>query len=564
MSPWWADVLRPVVDALAPDDVGRAVGRIRNACIALVLIVLLMPRIADPSAPLTLLAPVIAGAFAAAAVVAHVVRRHASGPYVAVGVLFIAAGVTAWARAGAQWGFVFAGLAAASLGAVVLRQRGARLPAPPLEFDPQPAHVRGLPRVLHWLASLGVSVLLLRGFILESMHVPTGSMAPTLLGNMGAIPGDHVVVDRFLYDVREPRRWEIVVFQYPLHRSVNFVKRLVGLPGERVEIRGGDVWIGGRIARKPPLVQEGMWLEAFPRPGPLARPKNVATAWTADEDEGWRRDGDDGLRVAPRGGAETFATFTQRLAVADLRVAFTAAPAGEDATPARVLARVTSRGHEIVLSLPVGAAAGAGFLRVGTGAEVPIDASVAERTRIELAVADGLARALVDGALVAQAEVPLEGRGRNGVAVGASGAGARFRQVRVDRDVDYQPRGPGAWTVPQGCYFFLGDATDNSVDSRSWAVTEFHVRGRLDPIRAAASTLDDNGEFLANIRESAGVIRFEDIDGVPRELRRTDVERAVAGVPWPFARRDHLIGRATLIWWPWTRPDAGFRPRFLP
>jgi signal peptidase I len=69
--------------------------------------------------------------------------------------------------------------------------------------------------------------------------------------------GDRVLVDKFSYDFRAPRRWDVVVFKYPEDAKVNYIKRLVGLPGETVSIVGGDIWTARdgqapQIARKPP------------------------------------------------------------------------------------------------------------------------------------------------------------------------------------------------------------------------------------------------------------------------------------------------------------------------
>lgn len=68
--------------------------------------------------------------------------------------------------------------------------------------------------------------------------------------------GDRILVSKFVYDFAEPRRWDVVVFRYPEDAKTNYIKRLVGLPGETVSIAGGDIWTsrdGGEpaIARKP-------------------------------------------------------------------------------------------------------------------------------------------------------------------------------------------------------------------------------------------------------------------------------------------------------------------------
>lgn len=68
--------------------------------------------------------------------------------------------------------------------------------------------------------------------------------------------GDRILVNKFAYDFAAPERWDVVVFRYPEDAKVNYIKRLVGLPGETVSIAAGDIWTSRdgespRIARKP-------------------------------------------------------------------------------------------------------------------------------------------------------------------------------------------------------------------------------------------------------------------------------------------------------------------------
>ena len=62
--------------------------------------------------------------------------------------------------------------------------------------------------------------------------------------------GDRVLVEKFIYEFRRPRRWEVAVFHFPGEPSQAYVKRVVGLPGELIRIKRGDVFVNDRIARK--------------------------------------------------------------------------------------------------------------------------------------------------------------------------------------------------------------------------------------------------------------------------------------------------------------------------
>ena len=148
------------------------------------------------------------------------------------------------------------------------------------------------------LVFLSLCVILARTFSAEAYVVPTGSMAPTLLGwhrevvcpncdfvflvgideeghsgvaicpncgqgDLDRVPsvecgGDRVLVQKFLYDFRRPKRWEVAVFHYPGEPSQAYVKRVVGLPGESVRIIDGDIFADGRIVRKTLEEQRAM------------------------------------------------------------------------------------------------------------------------------------------------------------------------------------------------------------------------------------------------------------------------------------------------------------------
>ncbi|HEY7754538.1 MAG TPA: signal peptidase I [Steroidobacteraceae bacterium] len=96
-----------------------------------------------------------------------------------------------------------------------------------------------------------VIVLALRSFLYEPFRIPSDSMMPTL------IQGDFIFVNKWRYGLRlpvlnsrvveigEPARGDVVVFRKPSEPSVVFIKRLVGLPGDRVRVAGSQVWING-------------------------------------------------------------------------------------------------------------------------------------------------------------------------------------------------------------------------------------------------------------------------------------------------------------------------------
>lgn len=126
------------------------------------------------------------------------------------------------------------------------------------------------------LEAFGVAILaavLLKWFCIEAFQIPTSSMQPTLMGDTAAGVYDRILVDKILPTIREPKRWDITVFKYPLQKNQNYVKRIGGMPGDHLWIGGGNVYqvvdaADGkrtfRIERRPRDLQEQMWKNVFP------------------------------------------------------------------------------------------------------------------------------------------------------------------------------------------------------------------------------------------------------------------------------------------------------------
>ncbi len=102
-------------------------------------------------------------------------------------------------------------------------------------------------------------VLILRSFLVEPFRIPSASMMPTLL------IGDFILVNKYTYGVRlpvlntkiievgEPKRGDIVVFRYPKNPTVDYIKRVIGLPGDRVAYYNKQVYINGKRVKYTPM-----------------------------------------------------------------------------------------------------------------------------------------------------------------------------------------------------------------------------------------------------------------------------------------------------------------------
>ncbi|MFA6186964.1 MAG: signal peptidase I [Phycisphaerae bacterium] len=165
-----------------------------------------------------------------------------------------------------------------------------------------------------WLITAFVLAFVFRAFVLEAFRIPTGSMADTLMGDHFQIcctecgyryeynfnpyiaknyktaagqglyrlwpsprcpscgyyenpstlvpksNGDRILVFKCLYQFIEPRRWDVIVFKCPTEPGTNYIKRLIGKPGETIEIIDGDIYINNVLQRKPDTVQDEVWM----------------------------------------------------------------------------------------------------------------------------------------------------------------------------------------------------------------------------------------------------------------------------------------------------------------
>lgn len=112
----------------------------------------------------------------------------------------------------------------------------------------------------NWMRSLGMALvlfLIIRTFLLEAFQIPSGSMERTLLAGdflfvnkavYGAqIPGTHARLPGF----ESPQRADVIVFEFPKNPAQNFVKRVIGVPGDTVEMRRGRVRVNGSMLSEP-------------------------------------------------------------------------------------------------------------------------------------------------------------------------------------------------------------------------------------------------------------------------------------------------------------------------
>lgn len=410
-------------------------------------------------------------------------------------------------------------------------------------------------RLVESLVLFVAAILFLRTVTVEPFGVPTGSMAPTFCGNHKAlacprcqypvrvgepasrkgeypdahcpncgadnlptdtapdISGDRLLVDKNVFRLRSPRRWEVAVFICPSDKSKPYVKRVVGRPGEAIQLRHGDVWVNGELARKTLSQVRECRVPVFN--ADFAPPGGWARRWLADgimppiaaeapAPPDWLTfDGND-LTVAAEGStAPRLAAYwhvgadsktaevirdgfeynghtspTHDYPVHDFIVECEAElltgtgslllklTDGTDTVTARIAAG-GEYGESKLLAPPKGL--------VKTANRPPLKPG--KKYRIEMAFVDRRVSVAVEGHEYFTFDLPAADRRPDVTSpfrLGAEGATIAFRHVKLYRDIYYRGGDRRAAHEPYQLgpdeYFLLGDNSANSDDSRSWQI----------------------------------------------------------------------------------------------
>jgi len=136
-------------------------------------------------------------------------------------------------------------------------EKAERVPGPATETQAAP---RRKSLVREYVEAIAIAILLalvIRTFVVQAFTIPSGSMMDTLL------VGDYILVNKFLFGpelpftathlpvLPAPQRRDIIVFKYPQDEKRDFIKRIIGVPGDTVQVRGNQVFVNGKPLDEP-------------------------------------------------------------------------------------------------------------------------------------------------------------------------------------------------------------------------------------------------------------------------------------------------------------------------
>ena len=448
----------------------------------------------------------------------------------------------------------------------------------------------------------------LRIFVVEAFKIPTGSMAPTLLGvhknvkcpncnwkfksnhnvdyvkcsnclykirisNNGNKGGSRILVNKFSYDFGKPSRWDVAVFKYPFgdvtcmscgfsssqsmmcekcsnspkienfikskvnsffkrsfgikqYHSVlckscnttgaifceqcgstnvhvvrkNYIKRLIGLPEEKLQIANGDIYINGKIVRKPEKVQDALWAPVFDSNYPAKQ--EIVENWEAD-DEYWKISKEQlHLNIPDQIKQKSYITFKREITdysvynseiidaiSADVMLAFDVTTTGKSGGIS-ILLEEDEKTYEVFIRSR-GVKEEAHLKISGSIVDSNTDAFInpQETSRIEFSTADNEIIVKLNDSVIFSHTYDtdlssLEGYTKfSSLKLGGINTDAIFKNITISRDVFYTESGKWGTFDPveigEKQYFFLGDNSRNSNDSRYWKfVPESNMVGR--------------------------------------------------------------------------------------
>jgi signal peptidase I len=448
-----------------------------------------------------------------------------------------------------------------------------------------------------------VVAVMLKYFVVEAYQIPSGSMQPTLMGSPEAGVFDRILVDKLSFHFRDPERWEVTVFKYPLDRSKSFIKRLVGMPGEDLRIARGDLWTRKdandewRVLRRPEPVQRECWKRIDTQDARYSEWKREAGAgaWAVHGRESFQARGSGTVRLPNDGGPVVDSYFdgypdgmvehlkasprisrviaTRHNSVGDVRLS------GEINAHANLkqVKLVLSEGpREYSFTLP-GPASPASFdmwnahvpaetkdspaepdaqvsLYAPPGGETPRDGqSFAWRLPagkpVSFAVQnlDDVLRLDIDGEKVFEIEIPSAADQRCQFAIQVDGD-ADFSGLELERDIFYTEglRMLSEFRIPAGHYVMLGDNTQDSSDSREWKTIDYKWSGRGSEGAWVSGNLREGNENPAMVN---GTVFFRDVWGERHAFEQRGSTRG-DDKPQPFVPRELITGRAVLVFWP--------------
>jgi signal peptidase I len=461
-----------------------------------------------------------------------------------------------------------------------------------------------------------IMALVIRCFCIEVFKIPSSSMEPTLLGDLSdshprgtcafsnyhvppgdAASGDRIMVTKYYYAFSAVERFDVLVFKFPLNQAKNFIKRVVGLPDEYIQIHRGNLYVAKEekgpyaIARRTPRTQDSIWINpAKGLPGYFASRETFDADWREETPLGRKSAAHADIREnvlsTQEKDGERSSTFVYKTylddergsgtPVDDVRIVFEfelTSPKGQ------VFAEVVNAYGRFEARIDTDGASELRYHKPGSEkkeqptTQIPlkdVHLSTDRRYKLELAIFDGTAYVRVnDGErarhpfIATKEELAVTESPDRRIAFGSRGATFKVKNVLLGRDIFYKGRDremglhdDSPVKIPPGHYLMMGDNVANSHDSRAWIERTFVLKdGRK--IRCESQQVNEAlSRFNIRLQEKLGLAKPPrygiDGDENGNEIAITDeqFDHEEQSRPFRFVDQKYIVGKALWIWWP--------------
>jgi signal peptidase I len=467
-----------------------------------------------------------------------------------------------------------------------------------------------------------IMALVIRCFCIEVFKIPSSSMEPTLLGDIsdnhsraGCIfadyhvppappppridtaSGDRIMVTKYYYAFSAVERFDVLVFKFPLNQAKNFIKRVVGLPDEWLQIHRGNLYVSKeekgpyQIARRTPRTQDSIWINpAIGSSGYLSSRDDFNRTWDSEKPPGRReaahfevKDGElstvekDGERSSLFSYQHKYLDNGAAEPVDDVRIVFDfelTSPKGQ------VFAEVVNSYGRFEARLDTDGASELRYHKPGSEkkeqptTQIPlkdVHLSTDRRYKLELAIFDGMAYVRVnDGErakhpfITTKEEITTTESPDRRIAFGSRGATFKVRNIAVGRDIYYKGRnlerdlGLAEDTplhIGSGQYLMMGDNVANSHDSRAWVQRTFKLRDGRTIVCESQQVNEGMSGFNRRLQEKLQLekpLKYGiDGDEHGNEVAITeDNFLSEEKKAFRFVDEKFIVGKALWIWWP--------------
>ncbi|BBM86805.1 signal peptidase I [Candidatus Uabimicrobium amorphum] len=409
--------------------------------------------------------------------------------------------------------------------------------------------------------------LMIHHFCFQSFKVMTRSMEATLIGDPNC--GDRILVKKYAYEFKKPKRWEAIVFFYPHNNQQIFIKRLIGLPGEKVHIRNGEIYINNILARKPSSVVNQLLYPVYQPQQPFKENWQYSEKWQIDKQQY-------SINTNKLEWCKYKHVVTNRYEPINNRRFFHrqqyAYPVGGGLRVGEIRFairfKMRSDTGSIRLELREGEyrflctidTAQAGQLHKYIGEDDTKKQSVHFKANwqknswhsLVFSNIDDLVTLEIDSKEVAKLDYSQKQQQAQRITFdtafrwGVSGS-FELENAQLWRDIYYISKrdffgGLTSFEVPNHHYFALGDNPPNSRDSKDWQRFCFFYKNGI-------SIEGDQKNF-----PHGKTRKFTDIYGFDRDIPHENLlENYLSRQDAPFIPQSYIIGRAALVFWPITR-----------